>query len=156
MNFAQWFGRLVKLVLVEKNSVVDCRILCKLCNCAIEFLPERLYFKRHNILSGHINCLYRWLDSSRSLMEQDVKENEVLLLRFKYHSFFDLNPKVRPSDLAVQQCFSYSYLGCLLAPCCTRWLCIVLFEGKYQSCEITNTMNTTTRDSETGRLFCML
>uniref|UniRef100_A0A8C1N846 Fermitin family member 2 n=1 Tax=Cyprinus carpio TaxID=7962 RepID=A0A8C1N846_CYPCA len=34
-----------------------------------------------------------WLDSSRSLMEQDVKENEVLLLRFKYHSFFDLNPK---------------------------------------------------------------
>uniref|UniRef100_A0A3P8PM49 PH domain-containing protein n=1 Tax=Astatotilapia calliptera TaxID=8154 RepID=A0A3P8PM49_ASTCA len=38
-------------------------------------------------------CLYRWLDSSRSLMEQDVKENEVLLLRFKYHSFFDLNPK---------------------------------------------------------------
>uniref|UniRef100_A0A8D3B903 PH domain-containing protein n=1 Tax=Scophthalmus maximus TaxID=52904 RepID=A0A8D3B903_SCOMX len=41
-----------------------------------------------------------WLDSSRSLMEQDVKENEVLLLRFKYHSFFDLNPKVRPSDLA--------------------------------------------------------
>lgn len=37
---------------------------------------------------------HRWLDSSRSLMEQDVKENEVLLLRFKYHSFFDLNPKV--------------------------------------------------------------
>uniref|UniRef100_A0A672RLB4 Fermitin family homolog 2 n=1 Tax=Sinocyclocheilus grahami TaxID=75366 RepID=A0A672RLB4_SINGR len=35
----------------------------------------------------------RWLDSSRSLMEHDVKENEVLLLRFKYHSFFDLNPK---------------------------------------------------------------
>lgn len=30
-------------------------------------------------------------------MEQDVKENEVLLLRFKYHSFFDLNPKVRPT-----------------------------------------------------------
>lgn len=28
-------------------------------------------------------------------MEQDVKENDVLLLRFKYHSFFDLNPKVR-------------------------------------------------------------
>ncbi|EPY80673.1 fermitin family 2 isoform 1-like protein [Camelus ferus] len=35
-----------------------------------------------------------WLDSSRSLMEQDVKENEALLLRFKYYSFFDLNPKV--------------------------------------------------------------
>lgn len=37
----------------------------------------------------------RWLDSSRSLMEQEVKENEALLLRFKYYSFFDLNPKVR-------------------------------------------------------------
>ncbi|MGH0183604.1 UNVERIFIED_CONTAM: hypothetical protein FKN15_012679 [Acipenser sinensis] len=36
-----------------------------------------------------------WFDSSRSLMEQDVKENEVLLLRFKYHSFFDLNPKAK-------------------------------------------------------------
>lgn len=32
-------------------------------------------------------------------MEQDVKENEVLLLRFKYHSFFDLNPKVRALQL---------------------------------------------------------
>ncbi|XP_077322756.1 fermitin family homolog 2-like, partial [Lithobates pipiens] len=26
-------------------------------------------------------------------MEQDVKDNEALLLRFKYYSFFDLNPK---------------------------------------------------------------
>lgn len=43
----------------------------------------------------------RWLDSSRSLMEQDVKENEVLLLRFKYHSFFDLNPKVCLTNKAL-------------------------------------------------------
>ncbi|KAF3831145.1 hypothetical protein GH733_002383 [Mirounga leonina] len=42
-----------------------------------------------------LSCLkIGWLDSSRSLMEQDVKENEALLLRFKYYSFFDLNPKV--------------------------------------------------------------
>lgn len=47
-------------------------------------------------------CLCRWLDSSRSLMEQDVKENEVLLLRFKYHSFFDLNPKVRAIEKSMQ------------------------------------------------------
>lgn len=45
-------------------------------------------------LIAHTFLIRRWLDSSRSLMEQDVKENEVLLLRFKYHSFFDLNPKV--------------------------------------------------------------
>nr|XP_006625999.1 PREDICTED: fermitin family homolog 1 [Lepisosteus oculatus] len=34
-----------------------------------------------------------WLDSSRSLMEQDIHEGDKLLLRFKYHCFFDLNPK---------------------------------------------------------------
>ncbi|XP_041588327.1 fermitin family homolog 1 [Vulpes lagopus] len=36
-----------------------------------------------------------WLDSSRSLMEQGIQEDEQLLLRFKYYTFFDLNPKVR-------------------------------------------------------------
>lgn len=39
----------------------------------------------------------RWLDSSRSLMEQEVLEDEKLLLRFKYNVFFDLNPKARGS-----------------------------------------------------------
>uniref|UniRef100_A0A8C4NWV6 FERM domain containing kindlin 1 n=1 Tax=Dicentrarchus labrax TaxID=13489 RepID=A0A8C4NWV6_DICLA len=34
-----------------------------------------------------------WLDSSRSLMEQDIQDEEKLLLRFKYNVFFDLNPK---------------------------------------------------------------
>uniref|UniRef100_A0A9L0SWR5 FERM domain containing kindlin 2 n=1 Tax=Equus caballus TaxID=9796 RepID=A0A9L0SWR5_HORSE len=42
-----------------------------------------------------------WLDSSRSLMEQDVKENEALLLRFKYYSFFDLNPKYHINKLSI-------------------------------------------------------
>ncbi|XP_076972043.1 fermitin family homolog 1 isoform X2 [Tamandua tetradactyla] len=34
-----------------------------------------------------------WLDSSHSLMEQGIQEDELLLLRFKYYTFFDLNPK---------------------------------------------------------------
>uniref|UniRef100_A0AAQ5XL62 PH domain-containing protein n=1 Tax=Amphiprion ocellaris TaxID=80972 RepID=A0AAQ5XL62_AMPOC len=34
-----------------------------------------------------------WLDSSRSLMEQDIQDDDKLLLRFKYNVFFDLNPK---------------------------------------------------------------
>lgn len=34
-----------------------------------------------------------WLDSSLSLMEQDVREFDTLLLRYKFFSFFDLNPK---------------------------------------------------------------
>lgn len=37
----------------------------------------------------------RWLDSSRSLMEQDIQDYDKLLLRFKYNVFFDINPKVR-------------------------------------------------------------
>ncbi|CAI2354239.1 unnamed protein product [Caenorhabditis sp. 36 PRJEB53466] len=37
-----------------------------------------------------------WLDSSRSLMEQGVFEGDIVLLRFKYMNFFDLNPKYDP------------------------------------------------------------
>ncbi|CAB3398750.1 unnamed protein product [Caenorhabditis bovis] len=37
-----------------------------------------------------------WLDSSRSLMEQGVFEGDIVLLRFKYMSFFDLSPKYDP------------------------------------------------------------
>uniref|UniRef100_A0A4W4E6P7 PH domain-containing protein n=1 Tax=Electrophorus electricus TaxID=8005 RepID=A0A4W4E6P7_ELEEL len=35
----------------------------------------------------------RWLDSSRSLLQQGVKENDKLLFRFKYYSFHDLEPQ---------------------------------------------------------------
>ncbi|CAF3605747.1 unnamed protein product [Rotaria sordida] len=35
-----------------------------------------------------------WLDSSISLMEQNINENDLILLRFKYYSFYDLNPKL--------------------------------------------------------------
>lgn len=35
----------------------------------------------------------RWLDSSLSIMEQGIREFDTLCLRFKYYSFFDLNPK---------------------------------------------------------------
>uniref|UniRef100_A0A915J9Z4 PH domain-containing protein n=1 Tax=Romanomermis culicivorax TaxID=13658 RepID=A0A915J9Z4_ROMCU len=34
-----------------------------------------------------------WLDSSRSLAEQGIGEDDLILLRFKFLSFFDLNPK---------------------------------------------------------------
>jgi kindlin 2 len=34
-----------------------------------------------------------WLDSSRSLMEQGILEGELIQLRFKYLTFFDVNPK---------------------------------------------------------------
>lgn len=37
-----------------------------------------------------------WLDSSLSLMEQGLRDFDTLLLRFKFHSFYDLNPKSDP------------------------------------------------------------
>uniref|UniRef100_A0A5S6JU75 Protein lin-54 homolog n=1 Tax=Xenopus tropicalis TaxID=8364 RepID=A0A5S6JU75_XENTR len=52
----------------------------------------RMILPQSVILSSLLS-VFRWLDSARSLMEQDVKENDALLLRFKYYSFFDLNPK---------------------------------------------------------------
>ena len=40
--------------------------------------------------------LCRWLDSSLSLMEQGIRDFDTLLLRFKFHSFYDLNAKSDP------------------------------------------------------------
>lgn len=34
-----------------------------------------------------------WLDSSLSIMEQGIREYDTLCIRFKYYTFFDLNPK---------------------------------------------------------------
>ncbi|XP_012690302.1 fermitin family homolog 3 [Clupea harengus] len=35
----------------------------------------------------------RWLDSSRSLLQQEINENDMLQLRFKYFTFHDMTPK---------------------------------------------------------------
>uniref|UniRef100_A0AAQ4PTU8 FERM domain containing kindlin 3b n=1 Tax=Gasterosteus aculeatus aculeatus TaxID=481459 RepID=A0AAQ4PTU8_GASAC len=40
---------------------------------------------------AHING--RWLDSSRCLMQQGIQENDRVWLRFKYFSFYDMDPK---------------------------------------------------------------
>lgn len=40
-----------------------------------------------------------WLDSSLSLYEQDVREYDMLLLKFKFFSFYDLNPKTDGSRI---------------------------------------------------------
>ncbi|KAK2706390.1 unc-112-related protein-like isoform X2 [Artemia franciscana] len=36
----------------------------------------------------------RWLNSSMSIMEQGIREFSTLLLRYKFYSFYDLNPKL--------------------------------------------------------------
>jgi len=73
------------------------------------FRPRSLLDK-----AEHNTC---WLDSSRCLMEQGVEENNIVLLRFKYFSFFDLNPKydaIRINQLYEQAKWSLlcEYLDC--------------------------------------------
>ncbi|XP_069788533.1 fermitin family homolog 1 isoform X2 [Narcine bancroftii] len=68
--------------------------------------PEELakmYRPQNQVGKAKLNA--GWLDSSRSLMEQGIQEEDKLLLRYKYYSFFDLNPKydaVRVNQLYEQ------------------------------------------------------
>lgn len=56
-----------------------------------EIAFSRLYCPKSFAEKARINS--GWLDSSRSLMEQDIHENDVILLRFKFFNFYDLSPK---------------------------------------------------------------
>ncbi|XP_038620905.1 fermitin family homolog 3 [Tachyglossus aculeatus] len=54
---------------------------------------------RPDALSDKTRLHSRWLDSSRCLLQQGVQAGDTLLLRFKYYSFFDLDPKTDPVRL---------------------------------------------------------
>ncbi|XP_074713660.1 fermitin family homolog 3-like isoform X2 [Strix uralensis] len=56
---------------------------------------------RGNPLLRRTRLHARWLQSSRSLMEQDVADDEELLLRFKYHCVLDLDPERDELRLAL-------------------------------------------------------
>ncbi|XP_066515792.1 fermitin family homolog 3 [Hoplias malabaricus] len=51
----------------------------------------KLYRPTSKVDKAQVNS--RWLDSSRSLLQQGVSENDKLLMRFKYYSFHDLAPQ---------------------------------------------------------------
>ncbi|XP_059160188.1 fermitin family homolog 2-like [Physella acuta] len=52
---------------------------------------QYLYRPRNFAEKARINCA--WLDSSTSLMEQGIKENDFIMLKFKFYNYYDLNPK---------------------------------------------------------------
>ncbi|XP_005111129.2 fermitin family homolog 1, partial [Aplysia californica] len=52
---------------------------------------QYLYRPRNFQEKARINCA--WLDSSTSLMEQGIRENDFIMLKFKFYNFYDLNPK---------------------------------------------------------------
>nr|XP_060641656.1 fermitin family homolog 1 isoform X1 [Anolis sagrei ordinatus] len=77
-------------------------LACNHPNCTPETLAK-MYQPRTLVDKAKLNA--GWLDSSRSLMEQGIQEDDQLMLRFKYYTFFDLNAKydaVRISQLYEQ------------------------------------------------------
>ncbi|UYV62427.1 FERMT2 [Cordylochernes scorpioides] len=53
---------------------------------------QTLLYPKNLVERARLNA--GWLDSSLSLMEQDVRENDTLLLKFKYFCFMDIDPKL--------------------------------------------------------------
>ncbi|XP_053316107.1 fermitin family homolog 1 [Spea bombifrons] len=78
-------------------------------NCSPEILAQ-MYQPRTLLDKAKLNS--GWLDSSRSLMEQGIQEDDQLYLRFKYYSFFDLNPKY--DAVRINQLFEQARWGILL------------------------------------------
>ncbi|KAM8947625.1 fermitin family homolog 1 [Pelodytes ibericus] len=78
-------------------------------NCSPEILSQ-MYQPRTLLEKAKLNS--GWLDSSRSLMEQGIQEDEQLFLRFKYYSFFDLNPKY--DAVRINQLFEQARWSILL------------------------------------------
>nr|XP_034326774.1 LOW QUALITY PROTEIN: fermitin family homolog 2 [Crassostrea gigas] len=52
---------------------------------------QYLHKPKNLVEKARIN--YAWLDSSRSLMEQGVRDNNFVQLKYKFYNFYDLNPK---------------------------------------------------------------
>ncbi|XP_051500291.1 fermitin family homolog 1 [Myxocyprinus asiaticus] len=88
-----------------------------------------------------------WLDSSRSLMEQGIQENERLLLRFKYHCFFDLNPKY--DAVRITQLYEQARWAILLEEIdCTEEEMLMFASLQYHICKLTLTTEPLTDSNE--------
>ncbi|XP_056150336.1 fermitin family homolog 1 [Lampris incognitus] len=77
-----------------------------------------------------------WLDSSRSLMEQGIHHDDRLLLRFKYHLFFDLNPKY--DAVRITQLYEQARWSILLEEIdCTEEEMLMFASLQYHICKLT-------------------
>uniref|UniRef100_A0A665V6H9 PH domain-containing protein n=1 Tax=Echeneis naucrates TaxID=173247 RepID=A0A665V6H9_ECHNA len=83
-----------------------------------------------------IAVIDRWLDSSRSLMEQDIQDEDKLLLRFKYNVFFDLNPKY--DAVRITQLYEQARWSILLEEIdCTEEEMLMFASLQYHICKLT-------------------
>uniref|UniRef100_A0A8C4E859 FERM domain containing kindlin 3 n=1 Tax=Dicentrarchus labrax TaxID=13489 RepID=A0A8C4E859_DICLA len=60
-----------------------------------EHFNKHIYMYVTYTFYTHILILFpfRWLDSSRCLMQQGIQENDRVWLRFKFYAFYDIEPK---------------------------------------------------------------
>lgn len=73
--------------------------------------PGRDAFRPQNLVEkAAINR--GWLDSSRSLMEQGISEGDLVILRFKFFSFYDMNTKYDP--VRINQLYEQAKTSILL------------------------------------------
>uniref|UniRef100_A0A672T0M4 FERM domain containing kindlin 1 n=1 Tax=Sinocyclocheilus grahami TaxID=75366 RepID=A0A672T0M4_SINGR len=88
-----------------------------------------------------------WLDSSRSLMEQGIQENDRILLRFKYHCFFDLNPKY--DAVRITQLYEQARWTRLLEEIeCTEEEMLMFASLQYHICKLTLSTEPLTNSNE--------
>ncbi|XP_008286185.1 fermitin family homolog 1 [Stegastes partitus] len=86
--------------------------------------------------TGKPFSMHRWLDSSRSLMEQDIQDDDKLLLRFKYNVFFDLNPKY--DAVRITQLYEQARWSILLEEIdCTEEEMLMFASLQYHICKLT-------------------
>uniref|UniRef100_A0A8C6KXA6 FERM domain containing kindlin 1 n=1 Tax=Nothobranchius furzeri TaxID=105023 RepID=A0A8C6KXA6_NOTFU len=88
-----------------------------------------------------------WLDSSRSLMEQEIQDDEKLLLRFKYNVFFDLNPKY--DGVRITQLYEQARWAILLEEIdCTDEEMLMFASLQYHICKLTMSKETPNHSNE--------
>ncbi|XP_070806971.1 fermitin family homolog 3 [Pituophis catenifer annectens] len=91
----------------------------------------------------------RWLDSSRTLLQQEVKEQECLWLRFKYYSFFDLEPKY--DVVRINQMYEQARWSVLLEETdCTEEEMIVFAALQYHINQLSLNATPVEQSSESG------
>uniref|UniRef100_H3CMU8 FERM domain containing kindlin 1 n=1 Tax=Tetraodon nigroviridis TaxID=99883 RepID=H3CMU8_TETNG len=145
---AEYYFKLLTPVTIKNNeSCPSCRLLSftmlyyiflfPTAECLPNLPPAELakMFQPLSLVDKAIN-FSGWLDSSRSLMEQDIQDEDKLLLRFKYHVFFDLNPKY--DAVRITQLYEQARWNILLEEIdCTEEEMLMFASLQYHICKLT-------------------
>ncbi|XP_044147820.1 fermitin family homolog 1 [Bufo gargarizans] len=132
----------------------NCNILALSQPISPEVLTQ-MYQPRTLIDKARLNS--GWLDSSRSLMEQGIQEDDLLLLRFKYYCFFDLNPKY--DAVRINQLFEQARWAILLGEIdCTEEEMLMFAALQYHISKLSLSVesNELTTDGETDEVEAAL